>query len=150
MVTIYESVRERLLRLGATHPLLRFAFRLQASLYGFKVSVSNGQIALSKGSRQLLLPVSHYAEVPNAVHIWDLLFATVKPVLKDAKEILDFSKPGLHRYQKSDVCLWAPGLVEEDSMDAYTASYFPKPGDVVWDAGARRCNFLFLCADGRS
>jgi precorrin-6B methylase 2 len=27
-------------------------------------------------------------------------------------------------------------MVEEDSMDAYTAAYRPQPGDVIWDVGA--------------
>lgn len=136
MMNLYESVRERLLRLGATHPVLRFAFRLQALAYGFRMSASGEQLVLSKGTRRMIIPVSNYVAVPYAVHIWDLLFATVTPDVEGGNEVLDFSKPGLHRYRKSGVCLWAPGMVEEDSMDAYTASYLPQPGDMIWDVGA--------------
>ncbi len=84
----------------------------------------------------MLLPISHYPEVPYAIHVWDLFFTTVTPIVNGRNEVLDFSKPALHRYQKSNVSLWAPGMVEEDSMDAYTTSYMPQVGDVVWDVGA--------------
>jgi FkbM family methyltransferase len=134
--SLHESLRERLLGLGATHPLLRFSIRLQARANGFGFATSEGQLKLSKGNRQILLPESHYPVVPSVVHIWDLLFETVEPDIQGEKAILDFSKPGLHRYRKSGVSLWSPGLVEEDSMEAYTAAYQPQPGDVIWDVGA--------------
>jgi FkbM family methyltransferase len=134
--SLYESLRERLLSLGAAHPLLRFFIRLQARRNGFEFVESEGRLSLSKGNREILLPESHYPVVPSVVHIWDLVFETVEPEIRGEKAILDFSKPGLHRYRKSGVSLWSPGLVEEDSMDAYTAAYQPQPGDVVWDAGA--------------
>jgi FkbM family methyltransferase len=132
----YELARERLLRLGPDHPLLRLAIRLQALAHGFRVSQSADQLVLSKGTRRMLLPLSHYPEIPYAVHVWDLFFATVEPAVIDGTMILDFSKPGLHRYRKNGVTLWSPGLVEEDSMEAYTTSYMPQPGDVIWDVGA--------------
>ena len=58
------------------------------------------------------------------------------PEKQGQRTVLDFSKPGLHRYTKSGLSFWSPGVVEEDSMDAYTAAYRPQPGDVVWDVGA--------------
>ena len=84
----------------------------------------------------MILPATYYPQIPSAVHMWDLMFATVLPEMHNGAMVLDFSKPALHRYQKSGVSLWAPGMVEEDSMEAYTAGYHPQPGDVVWDAGA--------------
>jgi len=68
--------------------------------------------------------------------MWDLLFDTVIPEMQGNDAVLDFSQPGLHRYKKSGVALWSPGVVEEDSMDAYLAGHQPQPGDVVWDIGA--------------
>jgi 16S rRNA C967 or C1407 C5-methylase (RsmB/RsmF family) len=68
--------------------------------------------------------------------MWDLLFDTVIPEMQGNDAVLDFSQPGLHRYKKSGVALWSPGLVEEDSMDAYLAGHQPQPGDAVWDIGA--------------
>lgn len=84
----------------------------------------------------MLLSASHYAVVPSVINTWDSFFEWVTPEIQDGFAVLDFSKPGLHRYQNSGVSLWAPGLAEEDAMDAYTASYHPQAGDVVWDVGA--------------
>jgi FkbM family methyltransferase len=136
MPSLYESLRESLLKLGPTHPVLRSAIRFQARASGFKVAASQEQLALSKGARRMLLPSTQYLMVPYAVHMWDLLFDTVVSEMKGENAVLDFSKPGLHQYKKSGISLWAPGMVEEDSMDAYTAAHKPKCGEVVWDVGA--------------
>lgn len=131
-----ESMREYLLSLGPANPVFRSSIRLQARVNGFRMEASDGLLTLSKGDRRMLLPESHYAVVPSVLHTWDLLFDTVAPARETGSAVLDFSKPALHRYRKSGVSLWSPGLVEEDSMDAYTRSYQPKAGDVVWDVGA--------------
>jgi FkbM family methyltransferase len=136
MMDFYESVRDRLLRLGAAHPVLRAAISLQALANGFRVSATGGQVALARGNRRMILPETHYPQIPSAIHMWELIFATVEPDLRNGTMVLDFSKPALHRYQKTGVSLWAPGLVEEDSIDAYVAGYLPQPGDVIWDVGA--------------
>jgi FkbM family methyltransferase len=152
MTNLYESVRKHLLGLGSAHPVLRSAIRLQALASGFRLSASDGKLVLTKGSRRMILPVSHYPEVPYAVHAWDLFFATVIPEIRGGSQVLDFSISGLHRYRKSGVSLWAPGMVEEDSMDVYTASYLPQPGDVVWDVGAHAgaTSYFFAQMVGRS
>jgi FkbM family methyltransferase len=136
MSSLYESLRESLLKLGARNPLLRTALRVQARASGFEVAASTDQLTLSKGTRRMLLPVSHYPVLPSVVHMWDQVFDTVMPEIEGQIEVLDFSKPGLHQYKASGVSLWSPGLVEEDSMEAYTSAYQPQPGDVVWDVGA--------------
>jgi FkbM family methyltransferase len=136
MSSIYESLRESLLKLGPAHPVLRSAFRLQARASGFKVAASKENLVLSKGARRMLLPASQYLMVPYAVHMWDLLFDTVVPEMQSESAVLDFSKPGLHQYKQSGVAFWSPGVVEEDSMDAYTAAHKPRSGEVVWDVGA--------------
>ncbi len=136
MPSLYESVRESLLKLGPANPILRSVLRLQARASGVNVAERNGQLALAKGSRRMLLPAGQYLMVPYAVHMWDQLFETVVAEPRGDSTVLDFSKPGLHRYSKDGVSLWAPGMVEEDSMDAYTAAHTPKLGDVIWDVGA--------------
>jgi FkbM family methyltransferase len=136
MTSLYEAARESLLKLGPGHPVLRSAIRLQARANGFKVAATHEHLTLSRGDRRMLLPVSHYPVVPSVVHMWDLLFDTVVPEKHGQHTVLDFSKPGLHQYTNSGVSLWSPGVVEEDSMDAYTFAYRPQPGDVVWDVGA--------------
>jgi FkbM family methyltransferase len=49
---------------------------------------------------------------------------------------LDFSQPGLQRYRKWGITLSFPGTPEDDSIEAYTQSYKPQPGDLIFDAGA--------------
>jgi hypothetical protein len=100
----------------------------------------------------MLLPVSHYPVMPSVVHMWDLLFDTVIPEMQGNDAVLDFSQPGLHRYKKSGVALWSPGVVEEDSMDAYLAGHQPQPGDAVWDIGAHAgaTSYFFAQMVGRS
>ena len=136
MSTLYESVRESLLKRGPASPVLRSAIRLQARAYGVRVTDSNGQLVLSKGSRHMLLPSGQYLMVPYAVHMWNSLFDAVVPEIQGEDAVLDFSKPGLHQYAESGLSLWSPGMVEEDSMQAYTIAYRPVPGDVIWDVGA--------------
>ena len=135
-MSLYESARESLLKLGPGHPVLRSAIRLQARANGFKVVTSQEHLTLSKGARRMLLPSGQYLMVPYAVHMWNQLFDTVTPEMQGKNAILDFSKPGLHRYTQSGLTFWSPGMIEEDSMDAYTAAYRPQTGDVVWDVGA--------------
>jgi FkbM family methyltransferase len=136
MSTLYESVRASLLKLGPANPVLRSAIRLQARASGVSVADRNGQLALAKGGQRMLLPAGQYLMVPYAVHMWDQLFDTVVPETQGDSAVLDFSKPGLHEYSKGGLSLWAPGMVEEDSMKAYTAAYTPKSGEVIWDVGA--------------
>jgi FkbM family methyltransferase len=136
MAALYESLRESLLRLGPNHPALRQAIRLQAKLKGFKLTTSDGSLDLSKGNRRMLLPLNHHPQVPTAIYMWDLYFDTIEPELDDGIETLDFSVPGLRRYKRTGVSLWAPGMAEDDTMSVYTARYTPKAGDIVWDVGA--------------
>jgi FkbM family methyltransferase len=136
MPSLYESIRESLLKLGPGNPVLRSAFRLQARASGVIVADSKDKLTLTKGSQRMLLPSGQYLMVPYAVHMWDQLFDTVVPETQGESTVLDFSKPGLHQYSKTGVSLWTPGMVEEDSMDAYTAAYKPGQGDVIWDVGA--------------
>jgi FkbM family methyltransferase len=135
-MSLYESARASLLKLGPAHPVLRSAIRLQARANGFKVAASPEHLTLSKGARRMLLPSGQYLMVPYAVHMWNQLFDTVTPEMQGENAVLDFSKPGLHRYTQSGLTFWSPGMIEEDSMDAYTAAYRPQTGDVVWDVGA--------------
>jgi FkbM family methyltransferase len=131
-MTVYESLRESLLGLGPHHPVLKLAIRAQASLNGFTLSSTDKALVLRKDSRAMLLPLNHYPQVPTAIHMWDLYFNTIETV----EGVMDFSTPGLRKYKRTGVSLWAPGMAEDDTMDVYTARYTPNAGDVIWDVGA--------------
>lgn len=136
MSSLYESLRESLLKLGPASPVLRSAIRMQARASGVTLADSKGKLILTKRNQCMLLPTGQYLMVPYAVHMWKQLFDTVVPGMEGDKAILDFSIPGVHEYSKSGLSLWAPGMVEEDSMDAYTAEHVPVQGEVIWDVGA--------------
>ena len=136
MPPVYESLRQSLLRLGPKHPALRLAIWGQARMHGFRLSSAETALVLTKESRRMLLPLNHYPQIPTAIHMWDLYFDTIDAQIYGGIQTLDFSSPGLRRYKRTGVCLWAPGMAEDDTMDVYTAKYMPKSGNTVWDVGA--------------
>jgi FkbM family methyltransferase len=135
-LTIANSIKNRLLKAGPRSPLLLQAFRLQAALHGVSMRMADGRITLTRGSRQVVLGARDIISVPFVVHEWDKFFATLEGQTQNENTVLDFSQPALHRYRGRGLSFYAPSLAEDDSMDAYTASYCPQPGDVVWDVGA--------------
>ncbi len=98
--------------------------------------VADGRISLSRGRRRIVLGARDVISVPFAVHEWDRYFDTLEGQVVDGRTVLDFSVPALHRYRKWGISFHAPSMAEDDSIEAYTAAYHPKPGDVVWDVGA--------------
>jgi len=135
-MAILTHLKNRLLRAGPNSFVLLQAFRLQAAVHGVSMRVSDGRISLTRGQRRTILGMRDVISVPFAVHQWDLFFDTLEGTVRDGRMVLDFSEPALHRYRKHGLSFYAPSIAEDDCMDAYTASYLPKPGDVVWDVGA--------------
>jgi FkbM family methyltransferase len=135
-MTIATNIKNRLLKAGQKSRLLLEAFRLQAALHRISMHVADGHIALVRGQRKMILGARDAISVPFAVHEWDQFFDTLEGREENGHTVLDFSKPALHRYRKRGLSFYAPSLAEDDSMEAYTASYTPQPGDVVWDVGA--------------
>lgn len=133
----YEKIRTRLLRLGAGHPLLRFAMRTQARLSGFRIGTDAQRISVSKDGRTIYVAEREYPSLPFIVHVWDHLFATtVSRAGADGTEVLEFSEPALHTYRDNGLSFWFPGIAEDAAIDLYTCRHRPAPGDVVWDGGA--------------
>jgi FkbM family methyltransferase len=133
MLTTFKN---RLLKEGPKSGILREAFRLQAALHGISMRVSGDNISLTRGPKQMILRCKDIISVPFAVHQWGLFFDTLEGEERNGRRVLDFSRPALHHYRKSGLAFYAPSVAEDDCMDAYTAAYAPKTGDVVWDVGA--------------
>jgi FkbM family methyltransferase len=129
-------LKNRLLKAGSDSFILLEAFRLQAAAHGVWMRLSNGEISLMRGRRKVILSARDAMSVPFVVHMWDLFFDTLEGETREGRTVLDFSRPGLHRYRRSGLSFYVPALAEDDCMDAYTDCYFPQPGDVVWDVGA--------------
>jgi hypothetical protein len=130
------SLKSRLLQAGPDTFAVRQAFRLQAALHGVLMRETPERIFLRGRRGEVILRRSDMISVPFVVHEWDLFFNTLEGEQRNGKVVLDFSQPALHRYRQSGLSFYAPSIAEDDCMDAYTASYLPRPGDVVWDVGA--------------
>ncbi|WP_324667128.1 FkbM family methyltransferase [Mycobacterium canetti] len=131
-----QFIKDYLVRLGPDHVLVRIALRLNARLHGFKIAYPNDCIALCKGDREMILGKAQYVQVPWMMGCYDLYFNTIEGESVSGRTVLNFSKPGMHRYIKSQVSFYFPSIPEDDVIDAYTDGYKPQPGDIVWDAGA--------------
>ncbi len=131
-----KTIKQYLVRRGPDSALVQGALKAHGRLHGFKVSFSDNRIFLRKLDREMILSKSYYVQVPIMLDCYDLFFDAIVGSESNGRKVLDFSGPGLHRYKKSDVALHFPSVPEDDVMDAYTHWYSPRPGDIVWDAGA--------------
>ena len=131
-----QALKSRLAARGPKSSLLRTALRAHARLHGFKVGFSETSISIQKKNREMVLSNAQYVQVPIMMECYELFFDTIEPAISNGREVLDFSKPELHKYKRNGLSFYFPSIPEDDVMDAYTHWYRPKPGDIVWDAGA--------------
>ena len=133
---IVQFIKDHLVRLGPENALVRTALRLHARRLGFQIKFASDCVTLQKDMRSMVLNPAQFVQVPIMLECYDLFFSTIESEEVAGRKVLNFSRPGLHRYIKSQAAFYFPAIPEDDVMDAYTRSYKPKPGDVVWDAGA--------------
>ncbi len=105
-----QFIKDRLVRLGPDHALVRAALRWHASGRGFKVRVENSRIQISKQNRVMYLPKSQYVQVPFMIKHFDFYFDTTESQTEGGSNVLDFSKPNLHRYAKSGIGFYFPSV----------------------------------------
>ncbi len=135
-VSVVQSVKNRLVKMGPKNPLVRTALRIHARQKGFHLSYSPAGIHLSRQGRSMILNEQQFVQVPSMLVCFDLFFSTITVTRRDGIDILDFSRPGLHHYSRRGVSFHFPSVPEDDVLDAYTKEYLPQAGDVVWDVGA--------------
>lgn len=145
-MSLSTQLKNRLLKHGPNSRLVRQAFRLQAALHGISMHVEDEKISLTRGSQRVVLATRDAISVPFIVHQWDLFKETLTPERHNGHDVLDFSRPRLHHYRKTGISFYAPGIAEDDCMDAYTDVYSPNDGDVVWDVGANAGMSSYLFA----
>jgi FkbM family methyltransferase len=131
-----QVIKDYLVSLGPDSVLVKTALQLHARRHGYGIEFADNCITVYKDKRKLVLSKAQYVQVPIMLELYDLFFNTIEGEAVDGLTVLDFSKPGLHRYIKSQKEFHFPSIPEDDVMDAYTHSYIPQPGDVIWDAGA--------------
>jgi FkbM family methyltransferase len=136
MAAIVQRIKDYLVGLGPDHPLVHSALWLHARGRGFGLKFADGRYQLEKSGREMVLGKAQYVQVPVMLESFELFFDSIEGETRDGRRVLDFSGPGRHRYIKSGAEFFFPSIPEDDVMDAYSHDYTPKPGDVVWDAGA--------------
>jgi FkbM family methyltransferase len=134
---LLQKLKDSLVGLGADNRLTQIALSLHARRVGFKIDFSDPtRMWLEKGNRRLALAKRDLTFVPIMMECFDLMFDSILPTIVSGKETLDFSKPAFHTYKRNGMGFFFPSIPEEDPLDQYTYWYTPKPGDIVWDAGA--------------
>lgn len=131
-----QSLKSYLVRLGPNNLLVQSALRMHGLRQGYRVGFSDHSIVLRKAEREMILNKAEYVLVPIMMECYNLFFDSVEGESVNGQTVLDFSRPGLHRYRKTGEAFYFPSVPEDDVRDAYTHGYAPQPGDVVWDAGA--------------
>ncbi len=131
-----QLIKDYLVRLGPDNALVQMALRLHARRLGYEIVFANSCIILRKTPREMVLNKAAYVQVPIMLSCYDQFFNTIEANAIGGREVLNFSKPGQHRYIRGRIAFYFPSIPEEDSMDSYTHSYQPKPGDIVWDVRA--------------
>jgi FkbM family methyltransferase len=134
---LLQKLKDYLVGLGADNRLTQTALSLHARRVGFRIDFSDPtRMWLEKGNRRLALAKRDLTFVPIMMECFDLMFDSIQPIIVSGKETLDFSEPAFHTYKRNGMGFFFPSIPEEDPLDQYTHWYTPKPGDVVWDAGA--------------
>jgi FkbM family methyltransferase len=131
-----QSLKNGLVRMGPNSSLVRLLLSANARLRGFSLRFTGERILLQRGNQLLYLAPASFVEIPVIMECFDQIFNSVEPHQHNQTAVLDFSIPGLHVYRRGGIGFHFPGLPEEDSIEAYTHFYQPKPGDIVWDVGA--------------
>lgn len=131
-----QQIKDFLVRLGPRNALVRSALKLHARRSGSQVAFQKGAISIRRGRNEMILKEQDFYLVPITLECFDQTFQEIEPKSIDGREVLDFSAPGTHRYRRHALTMSFPGMPEDDSAEAYTHWYRPKPGDLVFDAGA--------------
>jgi FkbM family methyltransferase len=134
--TSLQAIKSSLERRGPDSVFVRAALKAYGRLHGFKVRFTEDRISIKHGERDMILSSTYYVQVPIMMECYNLFFDTVASVDADHGEVLDFSRPGVHKYKRSGIAFHFPSVPEDDAIQAYTHWYVPRLGDVVWDVGA--------------
>lgn len=130
-----QKIKDYLIGLGPDNRLTQSALWLHGRRSGFTFEFSD-RIWIVRNKRRMALAKRDLTFVPIMMECFDVYFDGIESVLVDGRETLDFSKPSLHTYKRSGMGFFSPSIPEEDPIDQYTYWYKPKPGDIIWDAGA--------------
>src|ERR1035441_8523860 len=93
-----QLIKDFLVRLGPKNALVRGALRFHGSRCGFEITYPGDCIVLRKREREMVLGKAQFIEVPLMMDCFELYFNTVESESAGDCAVLNFSRPGLHRY----------------------------------------------------
>ena len=132
-----KLLKTAIIRGGARHPLSLLVIVAACRQQGARLSVSDGAIEVSKDRRVIRVALDHFVHAPMLARHFDLYFSQVVPERTETCEVIDYSRPKLHRYAGSGLEFELSSFPEEQSaIDDYFRWYRPKLGDVIFDVGA--------------
>lgn len=131
-----QLFKNLLVRLGPNSLCVQMALLRHARKQHFALAFRSDQIHISRHDQLLILSKTQFVQVPFMIENFDLYFSTIEHKRDGHCDVLDFSRPGPHRYLKSGIEFDFPSVPEDDVMDAYTFWHTPQEGEVVWDVGA--------------
>ena len=104
---------------------------------GCKAEITRELVDIRRGDKVVRLAATDLVHAPHVAGEFDVFFGAVVPSTVDDRQIVDFSRPKVHRYIPLDLDLLIPTMQESIPVeDLYWAQSEPETGDLVYDLGA--------------
>jgi FkbM family methyltransferase len=122
-------------RLHPNSLLSRLMISAYGRAHGVGVSFHDDYISFRRSSgREIRIGRREFPYSRDMIVAFDSYYGAVVP---DARGVVDFSRPGKHRYAKSGLEFSLPSVAEEDgTLEGCYYWHTPKAGDLVFDIGA--------------
>lgn len=120
-------------------PMIALYGQMQYQKYGctLRLRSAGRYIAIRRDIREIRLAFTQYPYLEDAMGEFDYFFAAVCPEEDDGLQVVDLSRPKVHRVPGLDIPYMCSGLPESVSTnEAYLAEFNLRAGDVVLDVGA--------------
>lgn len=132
-----QKIKNYLVKLGPDHFLTQLLLWCYGLLRGYSIQFSKHNIEIRKNKKCFVVNKKNYFLVPLILQEWfEERFNTIDAQQINGEEVLDFSKPGLHRSKRYQVEFVFPAIAEESAIDVYTNQFKPSLGMTVFDFGA--------------
>jgi FkbM family methyltransferase len=125
------------IKLGPQNPLVRSMLARSCRAHGASLIVSKNSVNIVKGDRVMKIATWHFAYAPDMASHFDVYFNAVVAVPGPEGLVVDYSRPGVHRYASSGLEFELSAFPEEEEViTEYFQWYRPSAGDRVFDLGA--------------
>lgn len=111
--------------------------RASCAQHGARLSFKGDHIDVAKGNRTIRIAAKHFPYALDMSRSFEDYFGPFAPSDENGRSIVDYSRPGLHRYISSGLEFELSSFPEEEAaINDYFRWYRPKAGDIVFDVGA--------------